>query len=326
MTVPNIPPEWSEQSALWVGWPHLRHEWGEAFDDARAEIAVFARAAAGYVSVMVACGSDDAETSAKAALADVPGVAFARIRAGDIWLRDTGPIIDSAGTAHCFAFNGWGGKYVMPGDTETASAMADMLNLPERRHDFILEGGAIDVDGAGRLLTTRECLLAANRNGWGDADAEAALKKALGIEQVIWLERGLIDDHTDGHVDNIARFIAPGHVLCQCPSGEDDPNAALYAEIRQVLQAAGLSVSTIPSPGRITDIAGHIMPASHMNFVMTNGALFLPVYENAYSVEAVSALEGLMPERNIIPLSARHILTGGGSFHCMTREVPAFDD
>ncbi len=322
----TVPFEGARHFGLWVGWPHLRGEWGESFEAARAEIAVFIEAAAQFVPVRVACGSAEALQSAGVALQNVAGVRCFSVPAGDIWVRDTGPIFatgDEDAIALTFRFNGWGGKYVMPGDSETATALAAVENIDTRAHDFVLEGGAIELDGAGRLLTTRECLLNSNRNpGWSEPEAERALKAALNVREIIWLDGGLAHDHTDGHVDNIARFVSPGHVVCQSASGSDDPNAARYFHIQQELQKAGLEVSVLPSPGRIEDAAGLCLPASHLNYLLTNGAVLLPTYEPTFSVSASAALKALFPDRTIIPLPASSILTGGGSFHCMTREVP----
>ena len=322
----TVPPEWAEAAALWVGWPHLRQEWGNAFEGARSEIGGFVRAAARYALVSVACGSDKAEQSARSALGEGRNISFQRIPAGDIWLRDTGPIIadiDGKPAALTFAFNGWGGKYVMPGDSGTASAMAEKLGLPERRHDFVLEGGAVEFDGAGRVLTTRECLLNPNRNpGWDEAVAEAALREAFSVSEITWLDRGLLNDHTDGHIDNLARFIGPGRVLCQRPGSADDPQSERLVQAYRVLQATGLDVVTIPSPGRILDERGSPLPASHMNYVLVPGALILPVYEDACAAEAIAELKHIFPKREIVPLPARNILSGGGAFHCMTREIP----
>ena len=328
-----VPPEWASQSAVWVGWPHLRGEWGETFEGARREITAFVRALSETTPVRIACGSRDAYTSAWLALDDLiqtGSVALHTVLAGDIWLRDTGPILarrDGAAAALRFRFNGWGGKYVMPGDTETASAIASVEQVPVCGNDFILEGGAVDLDGAGRLLTTRQCVLNPNRNpGWTEAIAEEKLKQAFGVDQVIWLDDGLSNDHTDGHIDNIARFVGPGRVICQDPSGENDPNREVLAHIKRTLSDAGLEIQTIPSPGLIEDGEGAAMPASHMNFLISNGTVFLPVYETRYAPEAVAALEQILPEHNIVALQSGSILSGGGAFHCMTQQVPRFED
>lgn len=318
-------PEWAPHAALWVGWPHLAGEWGGDLAGPRGEIAAFIRAAAPFVPVRVAAGSEDAAMTARDAVGQVAEIV--ELPSGDIWLRDTGPIVTGQGDtrrAQLFRFNGWGGKYLMPGDTGTAAAIAGREGLDTVGHDLVLEGGAIDVDGEGRLLTTRQCLLNPNRNpGLAPEAIESAIRGALGVSDFVWLGDGLLNDHTDGHVDNIARFVGPGHAVCQHPSGGDDPNAATLKDIELALHQAGLEVSTIPSPGRICDAAGNPVPASHMNFTITNGAVLVPVYEERYSHVALAELRAIFPGREVIGLPARHILNGGGSFHCMTREIPA---
>jgi agmatine deiminase len=324
-TTRRLPPEWAPQSVLWCGWPRLAEEWGGDFEGARSEIAAFVRAAAAFLPVKVAAGSDEAVQSATAAFGDVAQIVA--LPTGDIWLRDTGPIVTkgaSVAQAETFRFNGWGGKYLMDGDTETAAAVASVEGITVRSHDVVLEGGAIDVDGEGRLLTTRQCLLNPNRNGnWTEADAEAALAQAFGVNEIIWLGDGLLNDHTDGHVDNIARFVAPGHVLCQHPTGKDDPNADILLAIEDRLRTAGLMVSTISSPGHVHFGDGQPVPASHMNFTITNGAILVPTYDERFSLVALAELRPLFPGRKVIGLPALNILRGGGSFHCMTREIPA---
>lgn len=328
-----VPPEWAPQSAVWVGWPHLRGEWGDAFDGARREIAAFLRSLSETTPVRIACGSREAYTSAWLALDDVIDAAQVQLHtvlAGDIWLRDTGPVLargEGELTALRFRFNGWGGKYVMPGDTETAQAIASVEQACLRNFDFVLEGGAVDLDGAGRLLTTRQCVLNRNRNtDWTQDIAERALKQAFGVDQVIWLDEGLLNDHTDGHVDNIARFIGPGRVVCQQPAGGNDPNRDVLQRIQRSLLNAGLEVLTIPSPGLISDGDGAVLPASHMNFLISNEVVYLPVYETRFASEAVAALEQVMPDHKVIALPAGNILSGGGAFHCMTQQVPRFED
>ncbi|MGE6698951.1 agmatine deiminase family protein [Hyphomonas sp. NPDC076900] len=321
----HLPPEWAPQAALWAGWPRLAEEWGGDLTAARSEISAFIRKAADYVPVKIACGSREAAASVRLATGGAGEIV--EIPTGDIWLRDTGPIVTGAGAsrqAQVFRFNGWGGKYLMDGDTETAGAVAGVEGLPTRRHGLILEGGGIDADGEGRLLTTRQCLLNPNRNpSLSQAEIEASLTAALGVDEFIWLGDGLMNDHTDGHVDNIARFIAPGHVLCQHPADRNDPNAETLQEIERTLVSSGLMVSSIPSPGLVHFGDGVPVPASHMNFTITNRAVLVPVYEDRFSAVALSELKALFPGREVIGLPARAILAGGGSFHCMTREIPA---
>ncbi len=194
------------------------------------------------------------------------------------------------------------------------------------RRDFILEGGAIEMDGEGTLLTTRQCLLNHNRNPhWTEAGAEVELKRALGVEKVLWLDEGLANDHTDGHIDNLARFVAPGRVVCQAPAGRSDPNHDVLEEIALSLagmrdaQGRKLEVIRIPSPGLVEDEDGDAAPASHMNFIIGNSVVAAPIY-SATGDDAVAALAEIFPSRKVVGLPSHAILTGGGSFHCITQQ------
>lgn len=326
-TIAFTPAEWAPQSAVWVGWPHLKDAWAADYEGAQREIAALVRALAPAVRVKLVIGAPHSRAEAAELVGDLAEMYDAPM--GDIWLRDIGPVfvkyrnrLEGLG----FSFNGWGGKYELDGDTETAAAIARLEGHPLKRLDFVLEGGALEQDGEGNLITTRQCVLNPNRNpGWTEEKAEAALKQAFNAHRIIWLGDGLEGDHTDGHVDNIARFIAPGHAVCQTPSGRDDPNADILREIEASLRASGLKVSTIPSPGRIEDEDGAAVPASHMNFLISNGLVILPVYEDEHSMRALAELQALMPGHEVIALPANHILTGGGSFHCMTQQVPLIE-
>ena len=269
----------------------------------------------------------EAEATAKLALGQnaeiIPG-AF-----GDIWFRDTGPIFTADGKALGFKFNGWGGKYQLPHDDEVGARVALLAGAGFKQHDFILEGGAIEMDGEGTLLTTRQCLLNPNRNShWTEEGAEVALKKALGVTKILWLDEGLENDHTDGHIDNLARFVAPGKVVCQAPFGREDPNFEVLEEIAMSLaamtDAAGrkLEVIRIPSPGVVVDEDDDPIPASHMNFLIGNSTVVVPIYSGSGD-DAVNALAPLFPGRKVVGLSSHAILTGGGSFHCITQQEPA---
>jgi agmatine deiminase len=270
----------------------------------------------------------EALLSAEKAVGDVCEIVQARY--GDIWLRDTGPIFSANDRCSLFTFNGWGGKYLLDHDDEVGGSVAREAGAEAVRHDAVLEGGALDWDGEGTVLTTRECLLNPNRTkGMTEAKAEALLRGTLGTIRVIWIERGLMNDHTDGHVDNIARFVAPGVVVCQTPVDGDDPNADRLDEVAAQLQgqrdARGrlLQVVRIPSPGRVEDEEGEVVPASHMNFLIGNATVVVPTYGTKTAKAAVEALKPLFPGRAIVGLSARHILSGGGAFHCITQQQPA---
>jgi len=326
-----IPAEWSPHRALWLGYPSHGELWEDNLAPARDEVAALARALAGPGEERVRlllCG-DEAEQDAQARLDGITGIELVRGDFGDIWLRDTGPLFASDGRALGFAFNGWGGKYQLEGDDTVASQIASAAGAPLVAHDFVLEGGALDHDGHGTVLTTRQCLLNPNRNpGWTQETAEAALAGALGARKVLWLGDGLKNDHTDGHVDNLARFVAPGVVACPVAWGRADPNADLYDETARLLstmtdaRGAALQVMRIPSPGWTANAEGDMVPASHMNFVIANRAVICPLYDERAGAFAMDALSSLFPERQVIGLPSKAILTGGGSFHCITQQEP----
>ncbi|MGA7117767.1 MAG: agmatine deiminase family protein, partial [Hyphomicrobium sp.] len=182
------------------------------------------------------------------------------------------------------------------------------------------------------ILTTRQTLLNPNRNGWGKEQAEAALRQAFGAKAIIWIDEGLKNDHTDGHIDNIARFVSPGRVVCQAASGADDPNAetldAIAATLANATDAAGrkLEVVRVPGVGLYRNALGEVSPASHMNFIIANGVVVVPVYGSASEAAALDALRAVFPGRAVIGVPSKGLLgcgmAGGGSFHCITQQQP----
>jgi agmatine deiminase len=320
-------PEWAPHERLWIGYPALRHEWGAAFDRAREQIAAFASAVAdggAGETVTLVCNSDGDAALARDQVESCVEVIVEPL--GDVWLRDTAPVITGTGAdrrAADFAFNGWGGKYLMPGDVDIGARLAARYGFPRDAHSLVLEGGAIDWDGAGLLVTTEQCLLNPNRNaGLGHGEAERILHDALGFTRTLWLGDGLLNDHTDGHVDNLARWVAPGLLLLPEPSGTDDPNAAVYRDAIERAEGFGVEIVTIPSPGRI-EMDGEPVPASYMNFLIANRVIAMPAYGSKWDDAAADVLAGLFPDRRIVPLPSDAILAGGGSFHCTSQQVPA---
>jgi agmatine deiminase len=333
MTQP-VPAEWSPHRAMWVGWPSHGELWEENLEPARAEVEalVLALAGPGRERVKLLVGTADALTAARARFAGVPGVEVIDGRFGDIWLRDTGPIFGAGSAmAAAFRFNGWGGKYELEHDDTVAAQIGAASGVALDRHDFILEGGALDHDGQGTILTTRQCLLNRNRNpGWTETAAEAALTTSLGARKLLWLGDGLLNDHTDGHVDNLARFVAPGVVACPIASGRNDPNDDVYDAVARALSqmtdatGAHLKLLRLPSPGFVDDGDGRPAPASHMNFLIANGAVVVPTYGDVRAADLVcQGLKTVFPDREIIPLPSIAILSGGGSFHCISQQEPA---
>ena len=328
-----VPAEWAPHRAMWLGFPSHEDLWEDNLAPAQDEVEALARALAGPGGerVRLMTGSDAGEAEARRRLDGVTGIEIVPGRFGDVWLRDTGPIFLGPEACVGFRFNGWGGKYDLPHDDEVAAQVAGAAGATLLQSEAVLEGGALDHDGEGTVLTTRQCLLNPNRNaGWTEAVAEAALARDLGAQKVLWLGDGLQNDHTDGHVDNLARFAAPGVVVCPMAFGRGDPNAGVYDAAAEALaemtDAAGrrLRVVRIPSPGWIE--AGGVggVPASHMNFIIANQAVILPVYGEGLAASlAAQGLAEVFPDRKILPLPSNALLTGGGSFHCISQQEPA---
>jgi agmatine deiminase len=316
--------EWAHHAACWTAFPSAADLWEDNLAPAQAEVAAMIRVIAESERVELLVNGLAAELAARDLLGSA-NVGFHQFGFGDIWLRDTGPLFLSSPVGHAaaaFRFNGWGGKYDLPGDDAVAAFVATTAGVPLARHDWVLEGGAIDVDGTGLAVTTEQCLLNPNRNPRMDANEIAShLRRDLGIDRLLWLGDGLEGDHTDGHVDNLARFVAPGVLAVPAPSGSDDPNADVYEDAHARARDFGLDVVTIPSPGRII-VDGEVVPASHMNFYIANGAVIVPTYGSPYGDAAVAAVAALFPTRKVVGLPALHVLSGGGSFHCITQQQP----
>jgi agmatine deiminase len=319
-------PEWAPHHAVWIGFPSDPELWLADLKPAQNEVAAFAKAvhAGGKgENVWLVASHEDAAAAARE-LAPFASIVIEPF--GDIWLRDTGPIVVGSGTerrAQGFRFNGWGGKYDLPGDDTIGERLAGHSALPYAQAAWVLEGGAIDHDGSGTVVTTEQCLLNPNRNPTMSRESvEEALARDLGFSQVVWLGEGLANDHTDGHVDNLARFVAPGRIAIPTP-GRDDPNAAIYRDAAKRLREAKLDIVNLPSPGTVTNEDGDIVPASYMNFYIGNAAVIVPQYGAPNDRAAVDVVQALFPDRVAIGLRADHILTGGGSFHCISQQVPA---
>jgi agmatine deiminase len=321
-----LPPEWHPQDWLWIGFPHDASEWLDSLAPAQEQIAAFASAVADSGQEVRLVVEDEAnEARARGLVGE--RVRFERCRSGDIWLRDTGPIViaDELGNRAALrcGFNGWGGKYLMEGDQSIGAELARNAGLDVMTADWILEGGALDTDGTGLVVTTEQCLLNPNRNPSLSRDEiETRLARDLGLTRVLWLGEGLINDHTDGHVDNLARFVAPGVLALPAATGADDPNAAIYADAKARAEGFGLTVREVPSPGRY-EAGGRVEPASYMNFVITTHLVVVPTFGLRHDARGVAAVAELFPDRETIGLPADAVLTGGGGFHCASQQMPA---
>jgi agmatine deiminase len=335
-----MPAEWDLHQSVWLAWPSHAELWQENLKSAQDEFTKMCWAISDFdpstnqflgEKLEVLVPDKSSRAAAELALKGLP-VRFHEIPFGDIWLRDTGPIflVSSEGDKVCsrFQFNGWGGKYLLPGDDQVGSKIIQQTELKELSFSWVLEGGSIDIDGEGTCLTTRQCLLNPNRNPeLNQNDIENNLK-VLGIEKVLWLKEGLLNDHTDGHIDNIARFVRPGMVICMEAKDADDPNKDILENIASHLalmtDAKGrkLDVIRIPSPGKISDEDGKIIPASYVNFYIGNKAVVVPIYGTQHDQTALDMISKCFPHRKTIGILARGILSGGGSFHCISQQEP----
>lgn len=340
------PAEWEPHTACWTAWPSHTDLWKEDLIPTQRAFVEMCRAIADpdpvggslrgeRLNILVMPDQIDVATRR---LGFLEPTTYHQIPFGDIWLRDTGPIFtrasDGAKRANRFVFNGWGGKYRLPHDRLVAGRIARAWETfhPEGRilkHPWVFEGGAVDVDGCGTGLTTEQCLLHPNRNPRFDKRMlESCLREALGIERLLWITRGLVNDHTDGHVDNIARFVQPGVVLCMESRSLDDPNREILKEVRKCLQtfrdANGqrLHLIAIPSPGRIEDTGGRVMPASYLNFYIGNRVVVMPTFGSPHDDKAGHMLAACFEGRTVVGIEARTMLTGGGAFHCITQQEP----
>lgn len=321
-----MPPEFAPQDWLWVGFPHLAEEWSGVIDRAQEQIAAFASAVAESGQAVKLVVRDTANKMRAQTLASEAVTIEERVY-GDVWLRDTGPLVVADGKgarrAQLFGFNGWGNKYLMPGDQEIGATLAADAGLAASKADWVLEGGALDGDGTGLVVTTEQCLLNPNRNPHlSRADLEMRLARDLGYTRVLWLGDGLINDHTDGHVDNLARFVGANRLALPRATGPDDPNAAIYADAAARARAAGVEVIEVPSPGRI-EWGGMIQPASYMNFVITSHLVVVPTFGSVHDAAGVEAIGALFPDRQTIGLMGDAVLVGGGGFHCASQQMPS---
>lgn len=330
----RMPAEFEPVECVWVVPPHNEETWPGCFEAAQAQHADWVDLMRPYVEVKTP-GSLGIDTD-------------------DSWIRDFGPIFvvpdkKVSGTfsqanplaAHDFRFNAWGAKYeaVRPSDDVVPQHLAQKLGLPLWVHDFVLEGGSIEVNGKGTLLTTQQCLFNANRNPWASAETiEQMLHDTLGIRHIVWLPGGIAGDDTDGHIDDVARFVSPDCVaIVVAPEGHPD-----HAVTRRNLEALKrardqdgepLRIVGLPVPEPIvydfpalpsveTPGPGPV-PASYANFLITNDAVFVPVFGQDADDVACGVLEKVMPGRSIVPVRAEHLVVGLGALHCLSMQQPA---
>ena len=324
----RIPAEWEPHERTLMGWPCRRELWGETIEQARADYAEVANAIAEFEPVtMIANPGGDAEQARRAC---GESVSVAELPLDDSWLRDSGPIYVYAPQgrrlAVHFRFNAWGEKF-SPWDRDAAvgALIAEQLGDEVVSVPLVLEGGSILSDGAGTLLSTEQCLLNPNRNpSLSRTQIEDELRAYLGIDRIVWLGNGLVEDRdTDGHVDLIAAFTAPGRVMLQTVT-DGNPNYEGCEQNRARLQAAGIEVLELPFLPYY-EVAGAIVAASYLNFYLCNGAVIVPASGAASDAEAVTIIAGAYPGREVVTVPGDVLAYGGGGPHCITQQVPIRD-
>lgn len=335
----RMPPEWAPHQATWLSWPHNPDTWPGVLAEAERALAgaVAALTEGEVVHVNVLNERHERHVAGLlAGKANLERVQLHRQPSNDAWCRDHGAIFvtrpggEAPLLALDFGYNAWGGKYP-PFDLDDAMPrhMAGRLGVPYRTIDMILEGGSIDVNGAGTLLTTEQCLLNPNRNpGLGRADIERRLRENLGVSQVLWLGEGIAGDDTDGHVDDLTRFVAEDAVVTVVEDDPADVNFAALRENRERLAAMRLAdgrplrVIELPMPEPV-ERDGERLPASYANFYVGNRVVLLPVFGCPQDEEAAATLSWCFSGRRVVPVNCRDIVVGLGTLHCLTQQVPA---
>ena len=329
----RMPAEWERHDATWVSWPK---------DPDTFPSAVLPKVEEAYVKMIEALGDgeevrilvDDAkmEERVEALVRKAQRVAFHRVMTVDVWVRDYGPTYVKGRDIALvwWLFNAWGGKYEdLMQDDGAGDEIARRSGVRVFRPGVVLEGGSIDPNGGGSVLTTEQCLLNPNRNPrMNRAAAQKVLKDNLGARNVVWLGRGIEGDDTDGHVDDVARFVGPREVVAAVEEGRSDPNRAPLDANLRILEGAtdekgrGFHLRRVPMPPRVDGPEGRL-PASHLNFYIGNSAVVVPTFGGESDREALRVLEGAFPERRVVGIDCRALVHGLGTLHCVTQQVPA---
>ena len=337
------PAEWEPHAGTWLAWPHAPATWPGHLEDARREYVEIVRGLQGREAVRLLVADAAMEDSARKALAargvePDRGIEYLRIPTNDSWLRDTGPIVieergaDRRGArrAVAFGFNAWGGKYPpWDRDLHVAARAARAAGLSVSSPGFVLEGGSIDGNGRGCILTTESCLLNPNREAGRTREAmETRLARWLGAREVLWLGDGIAGDDTDGHVDDIARFVDAGTIVAAVSDDPSDPNEKPLAEnlvrLRHMRDQDGkpLSLATLPMPPTHR-IDGQLCPASYANFYLANGVALVPLFGVPADTRALAVLRELLTGREVVGIPCSHLVLGLGAIHCLSQQEPA---
>ena len=333
----RMPAEWGPHAATWLSWPRRDGiSFPDAFDRVLPTLRLMVEALLTSEPVCINVGDERHEAEARAALGGGPleGVTFHHIPTNEPWCRDHGPIFLTRNEEPRLAivdwdYNAWVGKYP-PCDLDEVvpTRIGEILSAPVFSPHMILEGGSIDVNGAGTLLTSESCLLNPNRNpSLRRAEIEQRLRDYLGVREILWLGDGIEGDDTDGHIDDLARFVAERIVVTVVEKSRDDANyEPLHENLKRLramkVDGEPLEIITLPMPGRIVR-EDQRLPASYANFYIASKCVLLPTFADPNDDEAVEVLHRLFPSRRIVPIDCRELIWGLGAFHCLTQQQPA---
>jgi agmatine deiminase len=336
----RMPAEWEPQEAVWFVWPRDPLTWPDRVEKARGTFLNAMKAVTPHQRVDLVVHTDLArEAKAAVAAAGIKNVMVHPLDHQDSWIRDYGPIYlvrrGSGGTRERMAvkwdFNAWGNKYEsLLKDKGVVGQLGKHVAAPLQHVDMVLEGGSIDVDGQGTLLTTEQCLLNKNRNPTlTRQQVEEHLRNYVGVEKILWLGDGIEGDDTDGHVDDITRFVAPGLVATCVEEDRGHANHAPLADnlqrLRNMTDARGrpLRIVELPMPSDIASDDGKPLPASHGNFLITNGAVLLPAFGGPSDDVAQRRLQQCFKDRPVVKLDCSDLVWGMGAIHCLSQQMPA---
>lgn len=334
-----MPPEWTPHAATWTSWPFDDTLWEGQLDAVRDEFAELVATVAHFEPVCLNVRDENTEADAKARLkkanAPLTNISFHRVSLNDVWFRDNGPlfVVNPAGQVALsdWGFNAWGEKYRPWDDDDRAPvAVAKTLQIKRFEVPVIMEGGSLELNSRGICLTTRSCLLSQQRNpNLSETDLEEILRATLGVKFVVWLERGLEGDHTDGHIDTIVRFTDDRTIVCAVADSQSDSNYEpmqrnlTLLEMLRDHEGNPYRLVKLPLPKARLEFGGVRLPPTYANFYIGNGFVVVPQYGDANDALALAILTPLFPGREVIGLSSRALITGGGSFHCVTQQQPA---
>ena len=337
----RMPAEWHRHNSTWLSWPKDPETWPDRVDQVEEVFLQMMAALTPHerVNLLVDDADTEVRVRARCSFPTATNIRFHRIQTVDSWIRDYGPnfLIRSDGSVafNDWQFNAWGNKYdELKKDDRIPKLLEPNLGFPRFEPGVVMEGGSIDVNGAGCVLTTEQCLLNPNRNpGLTRSEIEQVLNDYLGVKKVLWLGEGIVGDDTDGHIDDIARFVSPNVIVCAREDDPEDANCELLEDnlrrLRSMTDSFGrpFEVITLPMPGIIggssTDNRNlERLPASYANFYIANNVVLAPVFGHLNDQRATDTLQKVFPDRQVIPINCEPLVWGMGTIHCVSQQQP----